>query len=177
MAGTGRPAGNVRRDMTSVRRSSIRDYLRESGRILLKELSAFGLVGAIAFAIDVGVFAWLSTYGALKAKAIATTLSTTFAYVGNRYLSFSHRARTSIGRETSFFFGINLITLIFSELAIGLFVYGLGYGHTSATVFAVNLVTIGIGTLFRFWAYKRFVFLHPDRVHAHHIDLDEELAE
>jgi len=31
---------------------------------------------------------------------------------------------------------------------------------------AVNLVTIGMGTIFRFWAYKRFVFLHPDRVAA-----------
>jgi hypothetical protein len=41
----------------------------------------------------------------------------------------------------------------------------------------VNVATIGIGTLFRFWAYKRFVFLHPDRVHQHNVDLQEELAE
>jgi putative flippase GtrA len=163
--------------MTSLRRDSLREYLRVSWRILLKELSAFGLVGAVAFVIDIGLFAWLSTYGALKAKAVSTVVSTTFAYFGNRHLSFSHRARTSIGRETSFFFGINLITLVFSELAIALFVYGLGYGHTSTTVFVVNVVTIGLGTLFRFWAYKRFVFLHPDRVHAAGVDLDEELAE
>ena len=39
------------------------------------------------------------------------------------------------------------------------------------------MATIGLGTLFRFWAYKRFVFLHPDRVHAADVDLDEELAE
>jgi putative flippase GtrA len=163
--------------MTSLRRDSVRDYLRVSWRILLKELSAFGLVGALAFVIDIGMFAWLSSYGALKAKAVSTTVSTTFAYFGNRHLSFSHRARTSIGRETSFFFGINLITLVFSELAIGLFVYGFGFGHTSSTVFAVNIATIGIGTLFRFWAYKRFVFLHPDRVNSAGVDLDEELAE
>jgi putative flippase GtrA len=163
--------------MTSLRRDSLREYLRVSWRILLKELSAFGLVGAVAFVIDIGLFAWLSTYGALKAKAVSTVVSTTFAYFGNRHLSFSHRARTSIGRETSFFFGINLITLVFSELAIALFVYGLDYGHTSTTVFVVNVVTIGLGTLFRFWAYKRFVFLHPDRVHAAGVDLDEELAE
>jgi hypothetical protein len=30
----------------------------------------------------------------------------------------------------------------------------------------VNLFTIGLGTIFRFWAYKRFVFRHPDRVAA-----------
>src|SRR3954453_1428560 len=163
--------------MTSLRRSGLRDYIRGSWRILLKELSAFGLVGAVAFVIDVGLFAALASFGALKAKAVSMVASTTVAYVGNRYLSFSHRARSSIGRETSFFFGINLITLIFSELTIALFVYGFGYGHTSTTVFVVNIATIGLGTVFRFWAYKRFVFLNPDKVHSPDADLDVELAE
>jgi putative flippase GtrA len=62
-------------------------------------------------------------------------------------------------------------------LVIALFVYPLHYPHASATVFVVNVGTIGVGTLFRFWAYKRFVFLHPDRVHRPDINLDEELAE
>jgi putative flippase GtrA len=163
--------------MTALRPSTLREYIRTSWRILLKELAAFGVIGALAFAIDIGLFTWLAPHGALKAKAVSTAVSTAFAYFGNRHLSFSHRARTSIGRETSFFFGINLITLIFSELAIGLFVYGLHYGHTSTMVFVVNVVTIAIGTLFRFWAYKRFVFLHPDRVRARHVNVDEELAE
>ncbi|HZZ97366.1 MAG TPA: GtrA family protein [Jatrophihabitantaceae bacterium] len=155
----------------------LRHYLRNSWRVLLKEVSAFGFIGAIAFAIDLGVFAWLSPHGAIKANIVSTTLSTTFAYFGNRYLSFSHRARTSVGRETAFFFGINIITLVFSALCIAVFVYPLHYGHGSKTVFIVKVVTIGIGTIFRFWAYKRFVFLHPDRVHALDIDVDQELAE
>jgi putative flippase GtrA len=163
--------------MTSLRHSTLGEYLRGSWRVLLKELSAFGLIGAIAFVIDVGLFAMLTSYGALKAKAVSTVVSTTFAYFGNRYLSFSHRARTSVGRETSFFFGINLVTLIFSELMIALFIYGFGYAHTSRTVFVVNIFTIGLGTVFRFWAYKRFVFLHPDRVHETDANLDVELAE
>jgi putative flippase GtrA len=164
--------------MTTVRRRpGLREYLRSSWRILLKELSAFGIIGALAFVIDVGLFAWLTTYGALKAKAVSTVVSTTFAYFGNRYLSFSHRARTTIGRETSYFFGINFITLVFSELAIALFVYGLHYAHRSTMVFAVNIATIGLGTVFRFWAYKRFVFLHPDRVHKKERESDLELAD
>jgi putative flippase GtrA len=166
--------------MTTVRPPSLRDRLRGSWRIVLKELAAFGFIGALAFAIDIGLFTWLTHglhVGALKSKAVSAVVSTTFAYFGNRHLSFSHRARTSIGRETSFFFGINLVTLVFSELALALFIYPLGYGHRSTMVFVVNLLTIGLGTVFRFWAYKRFVFLHPDRVHAHDIDLDSELAE
>ena len=163
--------------MTSVRKHGLRDYLRSSWRILLKELTAFGLVGALAFAIDIGLFTWLAPGGALKAKFISTVVSTTFAYFGNRHLSFSHRARTGIGRETGFFFAINFVTLVVSELILALFVYPLHYAHGSRTVFVVNLLTIALGTVFRFWAYKRFVFLHPDRVHAGDINLDEELAE
>jgi putative flippase GtrA len=166
--------------MTTVRPASLADRLRGSRRILLKELAAFGLVGAVAFAIDIGLFTWLTHaahLGALKSKAVSTVVSTTFAYFGNRHLSFSHRARTSIGRETSFFFGINFVTLVFSEAILALFVYAFGYGHRSAMISFVNIVTIGLGTIFRFWAYKRFVFLHPDRVHARDLDLDDELAE
>jgi putative flippase GtrA len=167
--------------MTAISPSALRDqfreYLRNSWRILLKELTAFGLIGALALAIDISIFAWLAPHGAIKAKAISTAVSTTFAYVGNRHLSFSHRARTGLGRETSFFFGINLVTLIFSELVIALFVYPLGYAHGSRMVFFINLVTIAIGTIFRFWTYKRFVFLHPDRVHQHVPDVRDELAE
>ena len=163
--------------MSALRPAELRTYLRNSWRILLKEVSAFGLVGALALVIDVGIFTWLAPHGALKAKAASTVVSTTFAYFGNRHLSFSHRARTGIARETSYFFGINLITLVFSEAIIGFFVYVLHYGHGSRMVFLVNLGTIALGTLFRFWSYKRFVFLHPDRVHVHDVDLEVELAE
>ena len=172
--------GSVRHTMTvrpAPLTERLRDQVRSSWRILVKELTAFGAVGALAFAIDLGLFTWLSPDGALKAKAVSTVASTVFAYFGNRFLSFSHRARTSIGRETATFFGINLVTLIFSEAVIALFIYGLHHGHGSRTVFVVNLGTIAIGTVFRFWAYKRFVFLHPDRMHAHDVDLDAELAE
>jgi putative flippase GtrA len=162
--------------MTALR-PRLRTYLRTSWRILLKELAAFGVIGALAFVIDIGLFTWLQPHGALKAKAVSTVVSTTFAYFGNRQWSFSHRARTGIARETVFFFGINLVTLVFSELLIALFVYGFDYAHDSLAVSAVNVVSIGIGTLFRFWAYKRFVFLHPEKVHDHVDDLDAELAE
>jgi len=163
--------------MTTLRPSHLRGYLRTSWRILLKELTAFGVVGAMAFVIDLGIFTWLTPHGALKAKLVSTIVSTTFAYFGNRQWSFSHRARTTISRETTFFFGINLVTLIFSELLIGLFVYGFGFDHKSFVIAVVNVVSIGLGTIFRFWAYKRFVFLHPENVHARNVDLESELSE
>jgi putative flippase GtrA len=157
--------------------SSLREHVRTSWRILLKEITAFGVIGLAALVIDLSLYNVLAPQGWLKAKCVSTIAATVFAYFGNRHLSFSHRARTSIGRETSFFFGINMIALLFAELIIGLFAYPLNQRNDHFVMNLVNLVTIGIGTIFRFWAYKRFVFQHPDRVHSPNVDLDEELAE
>jgi putative flippase GtrA len=156
---------------------SLREHLRSSWRILLKELTAFGLVGAVGFVIDVGLFNLFFDKGQVVAKCISTFAATTVTYFGNRYFSFSHRARTGIGRETSLFFSINVIALLFSLAIIGVFEYPLHFKHHLLAMNLVNLATIGIGTIFRFWSYKRFVFLHPDRVHSQGIDLDVELAE
>src|SRR5215470_8715362 len=130
---------------TSLQVARMRDYFRNSWRVLLKEISAFGAIGIVAFVIDVGIFTWLAPGGALKAKCVSTVVATTFAYIGNRYLSFSHRARTSIKRETAFFFGINFVALVFSELCLAFFVYALGYDHGGRVVAVVNIVTIIIG--------------------------------
>jgi putative flippase GtrA len=164
--------------MTSTHpRVGLRDYLRKSWRILLKELAAFGLVGLISLVIDLSIYNALAPHGWLKAKFVSTIVATAVAYFGNRHLSFSHRARTGVARETTFFFGINMIVLIVSELILGLFAYPFNQRHDHLVMNVVNLVTIALGTGFRFWAYKRFVFLHPDKVHTRDADLDVELAE
>ena len=70
-----------------------------------------------------------------------------------------------------------MIVLIISELVLGLFAYPLNQRHDHIVMNLVNLATLALGTVFRFWAYKRFVFLHPDKVNAPDVDLDVELAE
>ena len=87
------------------------------------------------------------------------------------------QARSGVGRESSLFFGINLLVLGFSIGVISLAEYPLHFKHHVFAMNVANILSIGLGTLFRFWAYKRFVFLHPDKVHSHHVDLDVELAE
>ncbi|HEX2901888.1 MAG TPA: GtrA family protein [Jatrophihabitans sp.] len=148
--------------------SSLIEHIRGSWRILVKEIAAFGVVGALGFVIDIGLFnVFLHTlHSAVVAKTISTTVATVVTYVGNRYLSFSHRARSKLGREAGFFFVINLIALVFSVLILWLFSHPFGYQNDQFVLNVVNLFTIGLGTVFRFWAYKRFVFLHPDRVAA-----------
>src|SRR3978361_2046294 len=135
--------------------SSLIDYVRGSWRILVKEIAAFGVVGAVGFVVDLALFNFFF-------PAVPTVIT----YFGNRHVSFSHRARSKLGREAGYFFLINLIALVVALVIIGIFSYPLHYKHHVLVMNVVNLFTIGLGTIFRFWAYKRFVFLHPDRVAA-----------
>ncbi|HLY34537.1 MAG TPA: GtrA family protein [Jatrophihabitantaceae bacterium] len=164
--------------MSAVTRvEALRQHVRSSWRILLKEIAAFGVVGAVGFAIDVTLFNVFFHDGQVVAKTISTLTATAVTYFGNRHFSFSHRARTGIGRETSIFLGINVIALLVSLVIIAIFEYPLHFKHHVLAMNIVNIGTIAIGTLFRFWSYKRFVFLHPDKVHSPDVDLDVELAE
>jgi putative flippase GtrA len=87
-----------------VARPSLIDRLRGSLSALYREIAKFGVVGAFAFVIDVGLFNLLMYVGPLNdkpltAKAISVIAATTFAYFGNRFWTFRHRGRTHMGRE------------------------------------------------------------------------------
>lgn len=141
------------------------ERLPRSVRLLAKEISAFGLIGILNLVLDTLLFnlllAWDNGLGPNSASLISTTICTLLAYFGNRYLSFSHRARSGFARETSFFFAVNIVALIAQQLILAFFAYPLHYKNDTLVMNIVRLGTIGIGTVFRFWAYKRFVFLPP----------------
>ena len=71
----------------------------------------------------------------------------------------------AVSKKYPFFFLINLLTLVGSLLILALFAYPLHFKFDKFVMNIVNLVTIGLGTIIRFDFYKRFVFLHPDKVH------------
>lgn len=135
-------------------------------RLLIKEISAFGVIGILNLILDTLLFnlllAWKIGLGPNSASLISTCVTTLLAYFGNRYLSFSHRARTGFAREASFFFAVNFVALVVGQLILAFFAYPLHYKNDTMTMNIVRLGTIALGTVFRFWAYKRFVFLPPD---------------
>lgn len=134
--------------------------LRHTWRVLLKELSAFGVVGAINFALDVAIFQVMYAVigaDALVAKIVSTSITTTTAYFMHRHWSFSHRARTGIRREYPIFILVNALTLALSLLMIGFVHYTLGQSDT-LILQLTNVTSIAIGTVVRFTAYKRWVF-------------------
>jgi len=140
--------------------AGIRATLRDTWRVLLKELSAFGVVGAINFALDVALFQFMYVVigaDALVAKIVSTSITTTTAYFMHRHWSFAHRERTGIRREYPIFFLVNALTLALSLVMIGVVRYPLG--QTSVLVLQLtNIASIAIGTVIRFLAYKRWVF-------------------
>ncbi|NEM04985.1 GtrA family protein [Geodermatophilus normandii] len=133
--------------------------------LLLKELSAFGAVGAVCFAIDVGLFQLLyaSGTGAVTAKLVSTVVSTTAAYVGHRFWSFAHRERTGYRREYVVFVLVNGLTLLVGLAVVAIVRHPLGQEH-ALVLQAANVGSIGLGTVVRWFAYRRWVF--PARVEA-----------
>jgi putative flippase GtrA len=128
-------------------------------KLLLKELGAFGVVGGLAFLIDVGVFQLLygNGVGAVTAKAASTVLAMTAAYIGNRYWSFSHRSRTSVRREFLLFAVINGCTGLLNLGIVALVRYGL-HQDSAVVLQAANVFGIGLGTVIRYGTYRKWVF-------------------
>lgn len=133
---------------------------------LLHEIAKFGVVGIGAFIIDIGLFNLLRFAGGegpmydkpLTAKIVSVVAATTFAYFGNRYWTFRHRGRTSFGREYVLFFVLNGVGLAISVACLWFSHYALGLTSALADNISANVVGIALGTMFRFWSYRRWVF-------------------
>jgi putative flippase GtrA len=128
-------------------------------RLLLKELGAFGLVGGLAFLLDVGVFQVLYSHGvgAVTAKLVSTVVATAAAYLGNKFWSFSHRAQKPIRHEVLVFAAINAVTGALNLGIVALVRYVLHQDSTEILQ-AANVFGIGAGTLIRYASYRRWVF-------------------
>jgi putative flippase GtrA len=128
---------------------------------LIHELAKFGLVGGIAAVLDLGGAALLygaAGVGELTAKTISAVVAATFAYAGNRLWTFRHRANAGLAREYLIFFALNGIGLLIALLVIGFTTYSLGL-HGPLAYNVAQVTGTGIGTIFRYWAYKKWVFL------------------
>jgi peptidoglycan/LPS O-acetylase OafA/YrhL/putative flippase GtrA len=147
---------------------ALRRRAREAWHLVLTELSRFGVVGAVSFVVDIGLFQLLYTQtgvGAVMAKLVSTVVSTTVAYVGHRYWSFSHRARSGVRREYAVFTAINAVTLLLGLGVVYLARHPLG--QDSALVLQVaNVGSIALGTVIRYLAYRQWVFTAPRTAEA-----------
>lgn len=136
-----------------------------------REFAKFLVVGGTAWVVDMGLFTVLShtvlERKVLTAKVVSVLVATIVSYVLNREWSFSSRGGRSMSHEAMYFFvingmgmAINLIPLWLSHYVIGINV-GNGYERITVSVadwIAANVIGTIVAMVFRYWAYRRFVF-------------------
>ena len=139
--------------------SLIRDtYLRF--QVLVHEVAKFGVVGLIGFVVQLGVQNALHSgagVGAITSVIIAYIVATVVTFIGNRHWAFKHRKGKGLRHETIVFVLLNVVGIVIQVGIVDIAYYGMGYkdglSYNIATV-----IGIGLATLFRLYAYRKFVF-------------------
>jgi putative flippase GtrA len=135
--------------------------LRKRCMDLVPELAKFGVVGLIGSVIDLGGAAYLhgaEGIGPMFSKAISLIAATVVTYLGSRFWTFRHRVNQALLREGMLFVALNVVGLVIAEAVIAFVSYGLDMKHVLAYN-AASLAGTGLGTIFRYFSYKKWVFL------------------
>ena len=132
---------------------------------LRQELGKFFGVGLMAYLVAVGGFNLLVHLDStplkskpLTASILSGALSILVAYFGNRHWTWRDRKWSGAKREITLFFIINIISLGISVICLAISRYILGFNSILADNISANIIGVGIGTIFRFWAYRTYVF-------------------
>jgi putative flippase GtrA len=145
---------------------------RDAIKGIWREAAKFGVIGALAFVVDNGGYNLLvfglpggagggpMSASPVRASVVATGAAALFSWVGNRYWTYRRQHREKVTRELALFLVAN----------------GVGLAITAGTVFAsrellgldsalsdntARILGWVLATLFRFHAYRRYVFVAP----------------
>jgi putative flippase GtrA len=130
---------------------------------LIHEMAKFGVVGGLGFIVtEVGfnVLHFDMGLGLFTSNAIATGMAMIVTYIGNRWWTFRHRAGHGTTRETVSFVVLNLAGLLIQYACVWIAKNGLNLTDRFSLNIAF-LIGIALGTLFRFWSYRKWVWLVP----------------
>ena len=135
----------------------------------MAEVARFGMVGGMAYVVDVGLFNLLR-FGPgeflgdspLKAKILSVTVATIVSWLGNRYFTFGQRRTEHRGREFVLFAVINVVGMGIAVACLGFSHYVLGLTSPLADNISANGVGLVLGTIFRYLAYRTYVFTAPE---------------
>jgi putative flippase GtrA len=133
---------------------------------LVHELGKFGVVGLVSYLVDLSIYLVLyDVLGWFWAKVASTVVAATVAFLGNRFWTWRHRERSGLRREYLLYFffnavglGIALSCLAVSHVGLGYFWPSIFQSKTADTIASQGFGLV-LGTLFRFWSYRTFVFV------------------
>jgi len=139
--------------------------LAETLRAWIKEFIQFGLVGATAFVIDMGLFNLLQ-HGPLgilaghanTANAVAASIATIYSWIMNRVWTYRGRTQENAGREAFLFFFANLCGIGITQFCLLFSHHILGLTSPLADNISAYVVGFALGTAFRFVFYHYVVF-------------------
>ena len=153
---------------TAEARPGIWQQLWNKAMHLGPEAIKFGIVGLTGVALQIVVFNVLRYAGPggqgllaakpITAQVIAIGAATVITYLGNRYWTYHHRERGNPVRELPIFILLNGIAIAIGAACLAFSHYVLGLTSPLADNLSGNVIGLGLGTLFRFWSYRKFVF-------------------
>ncbi|MBQ1099340.1 GtrA family protein [Streptomyces sp. b94] len=137
-----------------------RGAVRERIGRLAREVLKFGAVGGAGVLVNLLVFnlvRHVTDLAVVRASIIATVVAIVFNYLGFRYFTYRDRDKGRRTREMSLFLLFSVVGLVIENGVLYTATYGFGWDSPlQSNIF--KFLGIGIGTLFRFWSYRTWVF-------------------
>ena len=137
-------------------------------RTLVHELAKFGVVGSVNYVLDVAIFNVLIVgpldHRPITAKTISTVIAATSSYFMNRHWTWRDRARTGLWREYGLFIVLSGVGLALTLACLAFGEYVLQQDSWLARNIWGNVVGVAVGMVWRFWSFKRWVFLPAEPV-------------
>ncbi|MDT0388441.1 GtrA family protein [Streptomyces sp. DSM 41921] len=145
---------------------------RDAVKGVWREAAKFGVIGALAFVVDNGgynllVFGLPGGAGGgvmrtapVQASVLATGAAALFSWVGNRYWTYRDQHREKVTHELVLFLVANGVGLVITAGTVfaSRQLLGLDSALSDNTARILGWV---LATLFRFYAYRRYVFVAP----------------
>jgi putative flippase GtrA len=93
----------------------------------------------------------------VRANIVATLIAIATNYLGYRYWVYRDADKKTRSREISLFLVFSAIGLVIQNGVLYALTYGLDF-HSKLENMVCSVIGIGVATLFRFWAYRTWVF-------------------
>ncbi|HEU4849084.1 MAG TPA: GtrA family protein [Terrimesophilobacter sp.] len=136
-------------------------------KALVTQLLRFAAVGGVGLIVDVAVFNALRVTilspenlheGPVVAKVISTSIAIVVNWLGNRYWTFGPHRRPQAVREGLEFALVSIGGMLIGLACLWVSHYLLGYTSLLADNISSNVIGLALGTAFRFWLYRTWVF-------------------